>query len=91
MTQTEIITVVGISNKEEKKQGWLACVKSNTASWKTFLIPFNKENFGTVISQLGVYEVEISDLSSAFGSRPKYEISEARLIVSFDEILKTYK
>lgn len=91
MTQKEIINVVAISVKEEKRDGWLACVKANTPSWKTLLLPFNKEIFTSVFSQLGVYEVELKNLSSAFGSRPRYEITEARLIVSFDEILKAYK
>ncbi len=29
MAQVEIITVLGISNKEDKKEGWLSCVKTN--------------------------------------------------------------
>lgn len=90
MTQTEIITVVGISNKEEKKEGWLACVKSNTASWKTLLLPFDKNVFNNIFLKLGIYEVKLID-NSSFGERPRYQISEARLIVSFDEILKSYK
>ncbi|HEO8615286.1 TPA: hypothetical protein U1359_001649 [Streptococcus suis] len=89
MKQTQIITVAGISQKTEKKEGWLACYKTNTPSWKILLLPFNKEVFGSVFTQLGIYEVKID--SSDFGERPKYEIAEARLIVSFDEILKTYK
>lgn len=91
MTQTEIITVVGISQKSEKKEGWVSCHQTNTPSWKTLLIPFNKEILGSVLNQLGVYEVKLNNLSSAFGGRPKYEIAEAKLIISFDEILKAYK
>lgn len=90
MTQTEIITVVGISNKEEKKDGWLSCLKTNAPSWKTLLLPFDKEIFGSIFTQLGIYEVKLID-NSGFGERPKFEISEARLIVSVDDILKTYK
>lgn len=91
MTQTkEIITVTGISNKEEKKDGWVSCLKTIAPSWKTLLLPFNKEVFTSVFTKLGIYEVALID-TSGFGERPKYEIVEARLIVSFDEILKTYK
>lgn len=90
MKQTEIITVVGISNKEEKKDGWVSCLKTNAPSWKTLLLPFNKEVFSSVFTELGIYEVALID-NSGFGERPKFEIAEARLIVSFDEILKTYK
>ncbi|HEM5198393.1 TPA: hypothetical protein U1364_001400 [Streptococcus suis] len=90
MTQTEIITVVGISNKEEKKDGWVSCLKTNAPSWKTLLLPFNKEVFGSVFTKLGIYEVKLID-NSGFGERPKYEIAEAKLIVSFDEVLKAYK
>ncbi|HEO6767447.1 TPA: hypothetical protein VBB17_001046 [Streptococcus agalactiae] len=91
MTQTkEIITVTGISNKEEKKDGWVSCLKTNAPSWKTLLLPFNKEVFGSVFTELGIYEVALID-KSGFGERPKFEISEARLIVSVDDILKTFK
>lgn len=41
MKQTQIITIVGISNKEEKKNGWVSCLKTNAPSWKTLLLPFN--------------------------------------------------
>lgn len=90
MKQTQIITIVGISNKEEKKDGWVSCLKTNAPSWKTLLLPFNKEVFSSVFTELGIYEVSLID-NSGFGERPKFEIAEARLIVSFDEILKTYK
>lgn len=90
MIQSEIITIVGISNKEEKKDGWVACHKTNAPSWKTLLLPFNKEVFGSVFSQRGVYQVKLTN-KAGFGERPKYEITEARLIVSFDDILKAYK
>ena len=90
MTQLEIITVLGISNKEDKKEGWLSCVKTNAPAWKTLLLPFNKEIFSSTFTQLGIYEVALND-QSGFGERPKFEISKARLIVSFDEILKAYK
>lgn len=87
---TEIITVVGISQKAEKKEGWLACVRFNTASWKTLLLPFDKNIFSTIFKKLGIYEVKLVD-NSSFGEKPRYQIAEARLIVSFDEILKAYK
>lgn len=90
MKQTQIITIVGISNKEEKKDGWVSCLKTNAPSWKTLLLPFNKEVFSSVFTELGIYKVALID-NSGFGERPKFEIAEARLIVSFDEILKTYK
>ncbi|HEL0097486.1 hypothetical protein ACMZ6Y_06010 [Streptococcus pluranimalium] len=92
MAQVEIITVLGISNKEDKKEGWLSCVKTNSPAWKTLLLPFNKEIFSSVFNQqLGIYEVKLNNTAVAFGSKPKFEIAEARLIVSFDEILKAYK
>ncbi|WP_155974274.1 hypothetical protein [Streptococcus ruminantium] len=90
MKQTQIITIVGISNKEEKKDGWVSCLKTNTPSWKTLLLPFNKEVFSSVFTELGIYEVALID-NSGFGERPKFEIAEARLIVSFNDILKAYK
>ncbi|HEL1907282.1 TPA: hypothetical protein TX976_001241 [Streptococcus suis] len=90
MAQVEIITVLGISNKEDKKEGWLSCVKTNAPAWKTLLLPFNKEIFTSTFSKLGIYEVSLVD-QSGFGQRPKFEISEARLIVSVDDILKTFK
>ena len=31
-TQTEFITVTGISLKEEKEKGWISCVKTNSSS-----------------------------------------------------------
>ncbi|MGT2968510.1 hypothetical protein AB1F57_01010 [Streptococcus sp. ZY1909104] len=92
MTQTkEIITVTGISNKEEKKDGWVSCLKTNAPSWKTLLIPFKKEILGSVINQLGVYEVSLKNTSNTFGAKPRFEIAEARLIASVDSILKTFK
>ena len=90
MAQVEIITVLGISNKEDKKEGWLSCVKTNAPAWKTLLLPFNKEIFTSTFSKLGIYEVSLVD-QSRFGQRPKFEISEARLIVSVDDIHKTFK
>ncbi|HEL1091656.1 TPA: hypothetical protein TVG22_001839, partial [Streptococcus equi subsp. zooepidemicus] len=88
--QVEIITVLGISNKEDKKESWLSCVKTNAPAWKTLLLPFNKEIFSSTFTKLGIYEVSLND-QSGFGERPKFEISEARLIVSFNDILKAYK
>lgn len=90
IAQVKIITVLGISNKEDKKEGWLSCVKTNAPAWKTLLLPFNKEIFSSTFTKLGIYEVSLND-QSGFGERPKFEISEARLIVSFNDILKAYK
>ena len=57
MAQVEIITVLGISNKEDKKEGWLSCLETNAPSWKTLLLPFNKEVLSSVFTELGIYEV----------------------------------
>lgn len=92
MAQVEIITVLGISNKENKKDGWLSVVKTNAPAWKTLLLPFNKEVFSSVFTELGLYEVSMKNMNDTFfGAKPRFETAEARLIVSFDEILKTYK
>ena len=91
MAQVEIITVVGISNKENKKDGWLSVVKTNAPAWKTLLLPFNKEIFSSVFTELGIYEVSLKNTSNTLGSKPRFEITEARLIASVDSILKTFK
>ena len=87
-TQTEFITVTGISLKEEKEKGWISCVKTNSSSWKLLLLSFSKENFASTFTKLGIYQVQLRD-NAGFGEIPKYEITEAKLIVSFEDILKS--
>lgn len=89
--QTELILVLGISVKENKDSGWLSCIKINTPAWKTLLLPFNKEIFSSVFTKLGIYEVNLQNKNDTFGAKPRFEIAEARLVVSFEEILEAYK
>lgn len=83
----ETIVVLAISTKKEK--GWLK-IATLRDSWGDLGMHFDKAKFSGVFSAPGLYEVEVVN-NAPFGQNAQYEVTQARKIGTFEELIEMAK
>ncbi|ODJ49414.1 hypothetical protein BFR40_11955 [Brochothrix thermosphacta] len=83
----EIIVVLAISTKKPK--GWVK-VATLRDSWGDLGMHFDKVKFSAVFTAPGLYDVEVIN-NAAFGQNAQYEVTQARKIGTFEELIEMTK
>ena len=83
----ETVVVLAISTKKEK--GWLK-IATLRDSWGDLGMHFDKTKFSSVFSAPGLYEFEVVN-NAPFGQNAQYEVTQARKIGTFEELIEIAK
>ena len=80
------VLVLGVSAKKE--QGWVRFIPINGRwSWDDMGAHFDKGKYLNLFTAPGVYKLDLENVTTEFGARPKYEVRDVELISDFEALV----